>query len=169
MPQFISYRVINGFLFIMSLIAMGFALLFLQGHLNLLPCPLCVLQRIGVMLMGAFALLALIISPKGLWPRLLLWLGSFAGVLWSAVVAARHVYIQHLPPDQVPSCGPGLDYWMETLPLQQVLKEVFSGSGECATIDWTFIGLSIPEQALILFSGLLLVHGVLLWWIVAKR
>ena len=83
-------------------------------------------------------------------------LGALLGMLWSVGVAARHVWIQHLPPDQVPSCGPGLDYWMDTLPIAQVFKEVFKGSGECAVIDWTFLGFSIPEMSLAFFGVLLL-------------
>lgn len=88
--------------------------------------------------MGGFALFAAMINPKPMLIKLLLWLGSLAGIGWAAVVAGRHVWLQHLPADQVPSCGPGLDYWLDTLPMQQVLKEVFAGSGECASIDWQF-------------------------------
>ena len=66
----------------------------------------------------------------------------------------------------MPSCGPGLDYWLDTLPILQVFKEVFTGSGECAVIDWTFMGMSIPEQSLILFTILLLVHVLILWRII---
>ncbi|WP_350582978.1 disulfide bond formation protein B, partial [Pseudomonas sp. HY2-MNA-CIBAN-0224] len=84
----------------------------------------------------------------------------------ATAVAARHVWLQHLPADQVPSCGPGLDYWLDTLPMKQVLNEVFAGSGECAEIAWRFMGLSIPEQSLILFSILLIVHVIILWRIV---
>ena len=71
-----------------------------------------------------------------------------------------------MPADQVPSCGPGLDYWLDTLPILQVFKEVFTGSGECAVVDWTFMGMSIAEQALILFSVLLVVHALILLRIV---
>ena len=59
-------------------------------------------------------------------------------ILWSVGVAGRHVWLQHLPPDQVPSCGPGLNYLIDALPMKTVLQEVLSGSGECAAIDWTF-------------------------------
>lgn len=113
--------------------------------------------------MGGFALIAALFNPKPTIIKLLLWLGSLVGIGWSIVVAARHVWLQHLPADQVPSCGPGLDYWLDTLPMQQVLKEVFSGSGECASVDWRFLGLSIPEQSLIFFSALFLVHILILW------
>lgn len=163
MLQLTTYRSLQVFLVIMAVIGMSFALFFLQRHLGLLPCPLCIFQRIGLMVMGGFALIAALFNPKSVAIRLGLWLGSLAGIGWATAVAGRHVWLQHLPADQVPSCGPGLDYWLDTLPILQVFKEVFAGSGECAAIDWTFMGLSIPEQSLILFSLLLVVHGLVLW------
>ena len=166
MRQLTTYRNLQVFLVIMVVIGMSFALFFLQRYMGFSPCPLCIFQRIGLMIMGGFALIAAIFDPKSKIVRLLLWLGSLAGIGWAAVVAGRHVWLQHLPADQVPSCGPGLDYWLDTLPMQQVLKEVFAGSGECASIEWTFMGLSIPEQSLILFSVLILVHLLILWRIV---
>lgn len=166
MRQLTTYRNLQVFLVIMAVIGMSFALFFLQRYMGFSPCPLCIFQRIGLMVMGGFALIAAIFDPKSKIVRLLLWLGSLAGIGWAAVVAGRHVWLQHLPADQVPSCGPGLDYWLDTLPMQQVLKEVFAGSGECASIEWTFMGLSIPEQSLILFSILILVHVLILWRIV---
>lgn len=166
MRQLTTYRNLQVFLVIMAVIGMSFALFFLQRYMGFSPCPLCIFQRIGLMVMGGFALIAAIFDPKSKIVRLLLWLGSLAGIGWAAVVAGRHVWLQHLPADQVPSCGPGLDYWLDTLPMQQVLKEVFAGSGECASIEWTFMGLSIPEQSLILFSILILVHLLILWRIV---
>jgi len=166
MRHLTTYRNLQVFLVIMAITGMSFALFYLQRHLGLSPCPLCIFQRIGLMVMGGFALLSALFNPKSKVVRLLLWLGSLAGIGWAAAVAARHVWLQHLPADQVPSCGPGLDYWLDTLPILQVFKEVFAGSGECASVDWTFMGLSIPEQSLILFSVLLVVHGLILWRIV---
>ena len=162
MRQLTTYRNLQVFLVIMTVIGMSFALFFLQRYMGFSPCPLCIFQRIGLMIMGGFALIAALFNPKSIAVRLILWLGSLAGIGWAAVVAGRHVWLQHLPADQVPSCGPGLDYWLDTLPMQQVLKEVFAGSGECASVAWRFMGLSIPEQSLILFSLLLVVHGLIL-------
>ncbi len=167
--SYLSYRNINAFLLIMAITAMSFAYFFLQKYLKLELCPLCVFQRVGVVVMGSFALLAVVINPRKFVARLLLWLGSFAGVLWSLAVAIRHVWIQHLPADEVPSCGPGLDFLLDAFPLMQVLKEVFSGSGECAEIAWQFLGLSIPEQTLILFSVLTVVNLYLLKVIIKDR
>lgn len=166
MLQLTTYRNLQIFLVIMTAIGMSFALFFLQRYMGFSPCPLCIFQRIGLMIMGGFALIAALLNPKSMALRLILWLGSLAGIGWATIVAGRHVWLQHLPADQVPSCGPGLDYWIDTLPMQQVLKEVFAGSGECASIEWTFLGLSIPEQSLILFSILILTHLLILWRIV---
>ncbi|WP_201616421.1 disulfide bond formation protein B [Psychrobacter immobilis] len=166
MLKLTTYRNLQVFLVLMAVIGMSFALFYLQRHLGLSPCPLCVFQRIGLMVMGGFALIAALFNPKSKVVRLILWLGSLAGIGWATAVAARHVWLQHLPADQVPSCGPGLDYWLDTLPMKQVLNEVFAGSGECAEIAWRFMGLSIPEQSLILFSILLIVHVIILWRIV---
>ncbi len=163
MQKLTTYRSLQVFLVLMSIIGMSFALFFLQRYMGFSPCPLCIFQRIGLIVMGGFAFIAAVFNPKSKAIRLLLWLGSLAGITWSTGVAARHVWLQHLPADQVPSCGPGLDYWLDTLPMQQVLNEVFAGSGECALVDWRFLGLSIPEQALILFSILLIVHAVILF------
>ena len=166
MQRLTTYRRLQVLLVLMTIIGMSFALFFLQRYMGLSPCPLCVFQRIGLMVMGGFALIAALFNPKSKIVRLLLWLGSLVGIGWATGVAARHVWIQHLPADQVPSCGPGLDYWLDVLPMQQVLNEVLSGSGECAIVDWRFLGLSIPEQSLIFFSALLLVHVLILWRII---
>jgi disulfide bond formation protein DsbB len=168
LQKLMSYRGLNIFLVVMSVVAMAFALVFLQRMMGFSPCPLCIFQRIGLMIMGVFALLAALINPHKTIAKLFLWLGSFLGILWSAGVAARHVWLQHLPPDQVPSCGPGLDYWLDALPMQEVVNQVLSGSGECALVEWRFLGLSIPEQSLILFVLLLLVHVLLLFRIFKK-
>ena len=162
MQQLTSYRSLQVFLIVMTAIGMGYALFFLQQHMGLSPCPLCIFQRIGLMVMGGFALAAALINPKSKLIKLGLWLGSLAGIGWATGVAGRHVWLQHLPADQVPSCGPGLDYWLDTLPMSEVLNQVFAGSGECASVDWTVMGLSIPEQSLIFFSGLIIVHLLIL-------
>ncbi len=169
MSRFLSYRGLNVILVLFTIIAMAFAMLYLQNYKGLLPCPLCVFQRVGLIIMGVFALIAALLNPKALWIRLVLWLGAMAGILWSAGVAARHVWLQHLPADQVPSCGAGLDYWLETLPMQKVIQQVLAGSGECAEVSWRFLGLSIPEQSLILFSGMIVLNLLVLWRIFKHR
>jgi disulfide bond formation protein DsbB len=76
-----------------------------------------------------------------------------AGV--GAAIAGRQVWLQHLPADRIPECGPGLDFLLETSPLTETIKTVLRGSGDCAKVDWTFLGLSIAEWSLINFLALM--------------
>jgi protein dithiol:quinone oxidoreductase len=140
----------------------GFAL-YLQSALNLEPCPLCIFQRIAVVSLGVAFLLAALLPAL---PRLFAWLATVLvglAALAGAAVSGRHVYIQSLPPDQVPVCGATLDYMMEIFSPTEVLRKVLTGSGECAKIDWTFLGLSMPAWVLICVL-LLGTAGVLVNW-----
>ena len=139
---------------------LGFAL-YVQHVEFLDPCPLCVLQRIAFMWMGVFALIAALHDPgtRGRWGY---GLAVLAGAVGGGVIAGRHVWLQSLPPGQVPDCGMGLNYMLETMPLAEALSQVFRGSGECAQIDWTFAGLSMPSWTLIWYIALgLITVGVL--------
>ena len=137
----------------------GYAV-FLQFSAHLEPCPLCIFQRIAFAALGLVFLLAGLHAPRGAggrraWGALAL-LAAAAGI----GIAGRHVWLQHLPADQVPMCGPGLDFLTEAMPLTSVIRTVLTGSGECANVDWTFLGLSMPEWSLLWF--VLLVAWVLL-------
>lgn len=149
-----SYRFVSGLLVVASILGMAFAL-YLEHVQGLNPCPLCVFQRVGLIGLGLISLIAFLHNPiSNAFKRSYAFLGSLS-ILWSAGVAARHVWLQNLPPDKVPSCGPGLEYWLDTLPMQSVLQQVLSGSGECAVVDWTLLGLSLPVWSLMFFSALL--------------
>lgn len=154
-------RIGNGLGFLACVGGLGFAL-FAQFVLGLAPCPLCILQRLALLLLGVVFLAALIHHPRGWGARVYAGLmGLAAGI--GSVIAARHVWLQHLPAEETPRCGPGLGYLVETLPLGQVLREVLTGSGECAEVDWTLLGLSLPEWSLLMFIGLGL-FGIWLNW-----
>ncbi len=158
------YRFVSGFLFLASVIGMAFAL-YLEHVQGFEPCPLCVFQRVGLIALGTVSLIAFIHNPaSNILKRVYALLGS-VGILWSAGVAARHVWLQNLPPDQVPSCGPGLDYLVDALPLKSVLSQVLSGSGECAVVDWSFLGQSLPVWSFLFFAVLALVS---LWQLFRK-
>lgn len=145
-------RAINfaGFLCCTGL--MGFAL-YAQHVLLLDPCPLCVLQRVAVIGIGVVFLIAALHDPAA-WGRRVY--AAFLAVLAAAGagVAGWHVRLQHLPADEVPSCGPGLNYMLENFPLADALRMVFQGSGECAEIVWQFLGLSMPAWVLTAVTGL---------------
>ena len=134
-----------GFLACTGLMAYA---LYAEHILLLTPCPLCVFQRMAVIALGFVFLLATLHNPSGSGRYLytaLLAIAAGAGI----GVAGRHVWLQNLPPDQVPSCGPGFDYIIDSFPLADALKLIFTGSGECATVDWQFLGLSMPTWVVI--------------------
>ena len=158
MPFIPSSRLTNLGIFLLTVIAMLFAL-WLQHAQHLEPCPLCVFQRMAMMATGAIALLAFLHGPGLTGRRIYAGLTTLA-VLAGVGVAGRHVWLQHLPPEQVPSCGPGLDYWLDTFPLFEVIGKVLRGSGECAEIDWAFMGVTLPGWTLVVFVGLL---GLAVW------
>ena len=124
------------------------------------PCPLCIFQRVVFIVMGIIALLAAIHNPKRLGQQVYTWLiVACAGV--GGAIAGRHVWLQGLPPDQVPECGPGLNYMLENFPITEVLSTVLRGSGSCAEVLWTFLGLSMPKWTLIWYAVL----GLLTLWV----
>jgi disulfide bond formation protein DsbB len=131
-----------------GLLGFGYYLQFAQG---LEPCPLCVLQRLAFLTFGLIALLGALLGPGALGTRLLAGLGLLAA-LAGAGVAGRQVWLQSLPADQVPACGPGLDYMVQNFPLGKTLAMVLRGSGECAENAWQFLGLGIAAWALVWFA-----------------
>jgi len=140
---------------------MGFAL-FAQHVLGLEPCPLCILQRVGAVSLGLVFLLAALHGAGTVGARV--WaVVILVTALVSASVSARHVWIQNLPADQVPACGPGLDYLLDVFGLAEGLKMVFHGSGECAEVVWSLFGLSMPAWVFICFAVLGLGGAVLNW------
>ena len=136
-----------GFLACAGLI--GFAL-YLQYYEYQDPCPLCLLQRIVyIALMVAF-LVAAVHGPARTGATVYGALAFLtAGI--GAAIATRHVWLQHLPPDKVPECGPSLEFMMRKYPLFQAMEKVLGGTGQCAEVGWKFLGLSIAEWSLAWF------------------
>lgn len=145
-------RVLNFVGALICAAMMGFAL-YAQHVLLLDPCPLCILQRIAVILLGLLFLFAALHNPGRSGGRIYSALMSLAAIA-GASVAAWQVRLQHLPADEVPSCGPGFGYMVENFPLKDVLGMIFKGSGECAEVAWRFLGLSMPTWVVIALLGL---------------
>lgn len=137
-----------GFLVILAMLGTAF---YFQYVLYLEPCPLCSVQRAIVIAFGITFFLGFIQNPKT-WGRRIYGLALTLISISGLVVAGRHTWLQHLPADKIPECGPGLDFWMNNLPAVDVIQKVFQGSGECAEVVWSFLNLSIPEWSLIAFS-----------------
>ncbi|WP_448507551.1 disulfide bond formation protein B [Immundisolibacter sp.] len=131
-----------------GLLGFGYYLQFARG---LEPCPLCILQRLAFMALGLSFLTGALIGSGRIGIRLVAGLGLlFAGL--GAGVAGRQVWLQSLPADQVPACGPGLDYMIGNFPLLKTLSMILRGSGECAQNVWQFLGLGIAAWALAWFA-----------------
>lgn len=144
---------VNGLGAMINVAAMLFAVLFLEKTLYLEPCPLCIIDRLIVAGMALIFLLAVLHNPARVGQRIYGFL-AFSLAVTGMSVAGRHIWLQNLPADQVPECGATLDYMLETAPLLETLDFIFNGSGECAEVQWTFLGLTIPEQTLLLFTAL---------------
>jgi disulfide bond formation protein DsbB len=154
-------RILYALGFMGCVVMMGVALLYFQGFLGLEPCPLCVLQRVVVITLAIVLLAAAIHGPGGWGNRVygaLITLIAASG----AAVAGRHVWLQSLPADRVPACGPGLDYILDVFPLDKAFQLVLHGSGECAKVQWRFLGLSISGWTLVAFSGFMVLGFMVL-------
>jgi disulfide bond formation protein DsbB len=146
--------------FIVCAALMAFAL-YLQFGLDLEPCPLCTLQRVAVIAMGIVFLVAAVHNPgragATIYALMQLVLGGVG-----AALAARQVWLQSLPKDQVPACGMSLNYMLDTLPLTETLRKVFEGSGECAEKAWEFLHLSIAAWTLVFFIAMIVASFALI-------
>ncbi len=129
--------------------AMGFAL-YLQYGQGLEPCPMCIFQRVAMIGAGVFFLLGALHGPRGR-GQFIYSAAAAVSALAGLAVAARHVWLQSLPPDQVPACGPALGYLMDMMPVWEVIQTILRGDGNCAIIHWSFLGLSLPAWTAIGF------------------
>lgn len=131
--------------------------LYMEHYMGLLPCPLCIIQRIAFVLIGLTCLAAVLHNPAPRQGRARAGAARVYGVVTTvfaalgAAIAGRQVWLQYQPAEQLPSCLPSLDYMMEVLPLQEIFGLLFSGTADCAAVTWTFLGLSIAECTLIAF------------------
>ena len=136
--------------FFACLSLLGFGL-YLEHAQGIEPCPLCAFQRMCYIAITIITLVAAIHNADS-WMRYIYSGLTLIASLIGVGIAGRQVWLQHLPADQVPACGPGLEYMMEVFPFMEAMQMIISGSGECAEVHWTFLSLSIAEWSLICFS-----------------
>lgn len=148
-----------GFLFCAGLLLTAIYFQFANG---LEPCPLCISQRIMVLATALVLLSAVLHNPGRVGIRVYAVLGALTA-LGGASISARHVWLQHLPADEVPACGPGLEYMFKNFPLGETLRMMLTGTGDCAKVDWTLLGLSMPAWVLLCFLALA-VLSLGQWW-----
>lgn len=147
-----QFRIITLLPFLFCVGVLAYAL-YVEHAMFLMPCNLCILQRIVFVGIGFWYLIACL-KPVQFWGRKLLGFVTLLTTACGIAISGRHVWMQGLPPELVPDCGPSIEMMMETSPLWDVLKNILSASGNCADIQWEFIGLSMPTWTLISFIGL---------------
>jgi len=135
---------LTGFLICLASILLA---LYFQYFLDQTPCALCVLQRIGIVGAGIFYLLFLIINPRKIFLIKIFGLILLIFTGFGFYIAAKQIYLQHLPLGQAPACGPGVNYLFQALPLKDFFLALFQGDGDCAKISWSFLGLSLAEYS----------------------
>lgn len=145
--------------------ALVFAIAWLQVQVGLEPCPLCILDRVAFAAAAVIFLAAALHGPGTVGRRVYAVL-ALVPLVFGIGTSGRHVWLQHLPAEQVPACGPGLAYMLQNFPLQRAIQLVLRGSGSCASVQWQFLGLSIPEWTLVLFAGL---TAMALWLLFGRR
>jgi len=128
--------------------ALLFGALIMEHAFGMAPCPLCLMQRIWFFVAGAFAFTSLLHSPRwGIYP-----VCSIVAACIGGGFSIRQLYLQSLPADQVPACGPDMAYMLDAFPLSEVLIAMTRGTGDCAEVSWSLLGLSIPAWALVGFA-----------------
>ena len=137
---------------------------YLQYHDGQNPCPLCLVQRGFYFGLLFIFLIGAVHGPKKVGSVFYGFLGFLLAAA-GAATAGRQVWLQHLPADQVPKCGPDLYFMLDNFPLSRTITNLFKGSGECAEVTWRFLGLSIAEWSLVCFVG----FAVLSLWAMLRR
>ncbi|MDB6062613.1 MAG: disulfide bond formation protein [Verrucomicrobiaceae bacterium] len=134
-------------LIVIAIIGLFSFALYTQYVIGLDPCPLCMTQRVFYVTTAVIAAIAAIHNRHKAVYGLLVALSALAG----AGIATRQVWLQHLPPNEVPACGPSLEYMLQTLPFGEVFSRMLKGDGNCAIVDWRLLGLSMAEWSLLCF------------------
>ncbi len=147
--------------FLACVVAIGAALFYFQYHLGLEPCPLCIFQRISIMVIAAIFFIALLHNPDGFGRRIYGLLLTTASLV-SVGIALRHLWLQYGTHEEL-SCGGTLEFMLENDSLMKVIEDVFKGTGDCGEILWSMFGISIPGWTLVFVLGLLFLSlGILL-------
>ncbi len=145
-----------------SLLGYGYYLEFYQ---DLLPCPMCIFQRLCYMAIIVIALAATVHGPARVMGMIYcVTVAIFAGL--GAGIAARQTWLQHLPPELVPECGPGLEFMLDMYPLLETIEKTLKGTGDCAEVSWTFLSFSIAEWSLACFLAIFLAA---MWQLMANK
>ena len=135
---------------------LAIAYFYFQQTLGLAPCPLCMFQRAALVGVAFFCILGIIFRPSKAGSKILAF-GAAVSSLIGLLIAGRQVWLQHLPADKVPECGPDLSFMLEMDPFFDVIRRVLAGSGECAEVQWSLLSFSMPEWMVLVFTVMLVI------------
>jgi len=164
MYKHLSFRNLSGIAFLVVVLLLGIGM-YMEHIMNLEPCSLCISQRIAFVIVGLFAIGMYLHNPYR-FGRLVYAIGISSFSMIGMALAIRQLYIQSLPPDQVSSCLPGITYMFDILPLEKIITAMLSGTGDCAKVAWSLLGISIPGWTLIAFTSS---HVLGIYGIIEKR
>ena len=138
-----------GFITCLVLLASAY---YFQFALDMEPCPLCIMQRVATLMVALGCLAGFFLASRPL--------GLLASSIWTLLsslfgfyLSQHHNWLQGLPADQVPSCGPSLEYMIDAFPIMEVITVLLRGNGNCAEVSWSFVGLTMPGWLMIFFAG----------------
>ncbi|MBL4780636.1 MAG: disulfide bond formation protein B [Porticoccaceae bacterium] len=152
-----NIRTLNLYLFLVAT-SMILVALYMQHQMDLNPCYLCIVQRGFVILTGLIALLAFAHNPHAKGQKRYAAATSLSALAGGGF-SIRQLWLQSLPEEKVPACGPPADYLFDALPISEALSMLLSGDGNCAEVQWTFLSLSIPAWTLLAFAAMALLGG----------
>lgn len=155
MIHLISARRFHGLIALLAFVLLGVAF-YMEYEMGLEPCPLCMLQRIMFFGVGLVSLCSALTANAKV-RKVSAWFVVVLSLM-GAALAIRHLYLQHLPAEELPACLPGLSYMFEVFPWQEIMQAMIMGTGECGDVVWTFLGLSIPGWTLVAFVGMAIVN-----------
>jgi disulfide bond formation protein DsbB len=159
-----SLRLYSIIPFVVTVLLLAYA--YYEEYVDYLdPCPLCMVQRLIFAIIGILFLITALKPPQFFFRKFFAVIIGLVSILGSAV-SARHIWLQNLPADEVPACGPGIFFMLDNFPLGQLLQEVLQGSGSCAEVSWRFLGLTMPMWTLLCFLGFTLYTII---WVMFKN
>lgn len=129
--------------------------IYVEPFASMDPCPMCMMQRAVFIALGVISLMAALHGPGPIGQCIYSGITSVTAGL-GAAIAGRQIWLQNLPEDQVPACGPGLEYMLEVFPLLEVIEMAITGTGDCAKVQWTLFNISIPGWSLMAFIAIAL-------------
>jgi len=155
MPLLHHSRLLNLLILVGCLGLVGIAI-FIEPFKSMDPCPMCMMQRAIFLGIALVCLLACLHNPGAI-GRKIYGIVTALIAISGISVAGRQLWLQHLPEDRVPACGPGLEYMLDVFPLLEVIEMAIKGTGDCAKVQWTFAGVSIPGWSMVAFVGILII------------